>query len=108
MHGGASRFPVLTVAVLCLYLLAALVAEAVRQSARLRDETPEYNRPRLELRYLPPLTRAVLEGEFTGRTVITPYARWAARFGVWPLVVACAACVLICALMAKRRTYLFK
>ncbi|MBQ9578340.1 MAG: apolipoprotein N-acyltransferase [Ottowia sp.] len=57
---------------------------------------------------LPPLTRAVLEGEFTGRTVITPYARWAARFGVWPLVVACAACVLICALMAKRRTYLFK
>lgn len=58
MHGGASRFPVLTVAVLCLYLLAALVAEAVRQSARLRDETPEYNRPRLELRYLPPLTRA--------------------------------------------------
>ena len=58
MHGDASRFPVLTVAVLCLYLLAALVAEAVRQSARLRDETPEYNRPRLELRYLPPLTRA--------------------------------------------------
>ena len=42
MHGDASRFPVLTVAVLCLYLLAALVAEAVRQSARLRDETPEY------------------------------------------------------------------
>lgn len=57
---------------------------------------------------LPPHTRAVLEGEFTGRTVITPYARWAARFGIWPLVAACAACVLLCALMAKRRTYMFK
>ena len=57
---------------------------------------------------LPPHTRTVLEGEFTGRTVITPYARWAARFGIWPLVVACAACVLLCALMAKRRTYMFK
>lgn len=57
---------------------------------------------------LPPHTRAVLEGEFTGRTVITPYARWAARFGIWPLAVACAACVLLCALMAKRRAYMFK
>ena len=52
---------------------------------------------------LPPHTRAVLEGEFTGRTVITPYARWAARFGLWPLAALCAACVVACALLARRR-----
>lgn len=53
---------------------------------------------------LPPLTRAVLEGEFTGRTVITPYARWAARFGLAPLAAFCAACLVACTLLARRRT----
>jgi apolipoprotein N-acyltransferase len=26
----------------------------------------------------------VLEGEVEGRTGITPYASWVARFGLWP------------------------
>lgn len=53
-----SRFPLLTVAGLCLYLAAALFAEAVHGLAVCRDEVPAYNQVRLELRYLPPLTRA--------------------------------------------------
>ena len=53
-----SRFPLLTVAGLCLYLAAALFAEAVHGLAVCRDEVPAYNQVRLELRYLPPLTHA--------------------------------------------------
>ena len=34
---------------------------------------------------LPPRTRAVLVGEVQGRSGITPFAWWAARFGLWPL-----------------------
>ena len=30
-------------------------------------------------------TRGVLTGEVAGRSGITPYAWWAARFGLWPL-----------------------
>lgn len=33
---------------------------------------------------LPRNTRGVLEGEVEGRTGITPYASWVARFGLWP------------------------
>ena len=33
---------------------------------------------------LPRNTRAVMEGEVEGRTGITPYAYWVARFGLWP------------------------
>ncbi len=34
---------------------------------------------------LPRHTRGVLVGEVEGRYGLTPYARWASRFGVWPL-----------------------
>ena len=34
---------------------------------------------------LPRLTQGVLEGRVEGRTGITPFAWWVARFGLWPL-----------------------
>ncbi|MDR7269393.1 apolipoprotein N-acyltransferase [Pelomonas saccharophila] len=34
---------------------------------------------------LPPLARGVLEAEVEGRTGATPYARWLAAVGLWPL-----------------------
>ena len=34
---------------------------------------------------LPRFTRGSLVGTFEGRTGLTPYARWAADFGLWPL-----------------------
>jgi apolipoprotein N-acyltransferase len=49
---------------------------------------------------LPRLTRAALTGSFEGRTGITPYARWAAAFGLWPLV---GVCVLLVAMLAWAR-----
>lgn len=49
------RFAAITLAV---YLLAALWGEAVYRTAQIRDTVPEYNAVRLELRYLPPLSRA--------------------------------------------------
>ncbi len=39
---------------------------------------------------LPPFTRGVLESEVEGRTGITPYAWWAARFGHWPWLLLAA------------------
>jgi apolipoprotein N-acyltransferase len=50
---------------------------------------------------LPRLTRAVLTGQFQGRTGITPYARWAAAWGLWPLAAACA--LLVAALAWRTR-----
>jgi apolipoprotein N-acyltransferase len=50
---------------------------------------------------LPRLTRGVLQGSFEGRTHVTPFARWAAAAGLWPLWAACAGLVLLC--MALRR-----
>ena len=41
------------------------------------------------LKALPPRTRGVLVGEVQGRTGVTPFAWWAARFGLWPLWVVC-------------------
>jgi len=35
---------------------------------------------------LAPRTRGVLEGRVEGRNGITPYARWAARYSLWPLL----------------------
>jgi apolipoprotein N-acyltransferase len=34
---------------------------------------------------LPRYTRGVLSGEVSGRNVITPYAWWVSRLGLWPL-----------------------
>ena len=38
---------------------------------------------------LPARTRGVLVGEVQGRTGVTPFAWWAARFGLWPLWALC-------------------
>ncbi len=43
---------------------------------------------------LPRLTRGVLHGSFEGRSAITPYAAWAARWGLGPLWGLCALIVL--------------
>ena len=50
---------------------------------------------------LPRLTRGVLVGHFEGRTNITPFARWAAVAGLWPLWIGCALLGLAC--LALRR-----
>lgn len=52
------KTPRAAICVFCLYLLAAAFGEATFWRARVRDETPEYNRVALELRYLPPLSCA--------------------------------------------------
>ena len=52
---------------------------------------------------LPRLTRGVLAGEVDGRTGITPFAWWAARFGLWPLWLLGIAIVLIAAYAEKTR-----
>jgi apolipoprotein N-acyltransferase len=52
---------------------------------------------------LPPFTRGVLDAEFEGRTGITPYARWAGAYGLWPLVLACLATVVLAAVRRRRR-----
>ncbi len=44
---------------------------------------------------LPRLTRAALDAEVEGRAGLTPYARWAGRFGLWPLA---GLCLLVLAL----------
>ncbi|MEY5099592.1 MAG: hypothetical protein RJA36_2311 [Pseudomonadota bacterium] len=45
-------------------------------------------------RELPRLTRGVLEAEVEGREGLTPYARWAGRFGLWPLALLGVAVLL--------------
>jgi apolipoprotein N-acyltransferase len=43
-----------------------------------------------------PFERGALHGEVEGRSGLTPYARWAAAWGLWPLIAAAAvACVLL-------------
>lgn len=44
---------------------------------------------------LPRLTRDVLTAEVEGRSGTTPYAYWAGRWGLWPLVVCCVAVLLL-------------
>jgi len=51
---------------------------------------------------LPPLSRGVLESRVEGRRGITPFAWWAARFGLWPLALL-AALVLLAAARWRRR-----
>jgi len=49
----------------------------------------------------PRLTRGVLRGQFEGRTHVTPFARWVARAGLWPLWGLCALIVLLCAVRRR-------
>lgn len=41
------------------------------------------------LQALPPFTRATLTGPVEGRRGLTPYARWASQWGLWPMGLAC-------------------
>ena len=52
--------------------------------------------------YLTPFKRGALVGEFEGRTGLTPYARWAAQWGLWPLWLICGAIVLVLGLFSLR------
>ena len=51
---------------------------------------------------LPRVTRGVLQGHFEGRTQITPFARWAALAGQWPLWIGCALLVLALGAAVRR------
>ena len=51
---------------------------------------------------LPPFTRGVLEAKVEGRSGTTPFAWWAGRFGLWPLVLL-GALVLAIACVARPR-----
>ena len=53
---------------------------------------------------LPPYTRGVLQGEVQGRTGLTPFAWWAARFGAWPLALGAAVLVVVTARRGRRPT----
>ena len=46
---------------------------------------------------LPRLTRGHLAAEVEGRTGLTPYARWAGRWGLWPVWGLCLAVVALIA-----------
>lgn len=52
---------------------------------------------------LPRLTRGVLEASVEGRTGLTPYARWVAPFGLWPLWITAFAIVATAFLLRRRR-----
>ncbi len=43
---------------------------------------------------LPSDTRGVLVGTVHGRTALTPYANWVARFGLWPLWLLALGCLM--------------
>jgi apolipoprotein N-acyltransferase len=49
-------------------------------------------------------TRAVLVGEVEGRTGVTPYAWWVARFGLWPLWLLALSLVWLAAHAGFRKT----
>lgn len=51
---------------------------------------------------LPPLTTGVLEATVEGRIGETPYARWLAACGLWPLIAAALAIVGLSALIGRR------
>ncbi len=50
---------------------------------------------------LAPFTQGVLDTTVQGRTGLTPFAQWAQRFGLWPLLLSAVASVAACA-VAKR------
>jgi apolipoprotein N-acyltransferase len=52
---------------------------------------------------IPRDTRAVLVGEVEGRTGVTPYAWWAARFGLWPFWLGALAFVWLAARRGLRK-----
>jgi apolipoprotein N-acyltransferase len=52
---------------------------------------------------LAPHTRGVLEGQVEGRTGMTPFAWWSARFGLWPMVLLGVALTAGLALAARHR-----
>jgi apolipoprotein N-acyltransferase len=49
----------------------------------------------------PSHTATVLQGKVEGRTGLTPYARWVAYFGLWPLAIFALALVLVA--LGRRR-----
>ena len=51
---------------------------------------------------LAPYTRGVLEARVEGRTGVTPFARWAARLGLWPPAVLAAVLVAAAAVRSRR------
>lgn len=55
------------------------------------------------LQAAPRLQTAVLQGSVQGREGLTPYARWASRWGLWPLGLACGGVVCAVALGAARK-----
>jgi apolipoprotein N-acyltransferase len=52
---------------------------------------------------LPHEARGVLNATVQGRRGLTPYARWAARFGLWPLVLVAVGLVCLSAAPRRRR-----
>ncbi len=52
---------------------------------------------------LAPHTQGVLEANVQGREGLTPFAWWAARFGLWPLLLVAVAIVAAFALAFRRR-----
>ena len=52
---------------------------------------------------LPPFTQGVLEGRVQGREGLTPFARWSARFGLWPWLVLCGAILAMAVAASPRR-----
>jgi apolipoprotein N-acyltransferase len=51
---------------------------------------------------LEPFTRGVLDAGVEGRDGLTPYARWASRFGLWPLALLALAVVAAAAAWPRR------
>ena len=52
---------------------------------------------------LPPFERAVLEGHVDGRHGVTPYAWWAGRFGLWPLLLLALAVIAVIRVSSSAR-----
>jgi apolipoprotein N-acyltransferase len=44
---------------------------------------------------LPPFTKGVLEAQVEGRQGLTPYAWWASRYGLWPLLIVAVVLMLM-------------
>ncbi|TNF58019.1 MAG: apolipoprotein N-acyltransferase [Burkholderiales bacterium] len=53
---------------------------------------------------MPRLTRGRLEAQVQGREGLTPYARWASRWGLWPLWLLCLGVVLTVVLAGRLRS----